>query len=195
MVKKNDSIKAELLVLLIQTVKVDPFETLMKLCDPIIYGMTKKYFLDGYDKSDLIQEARSILVEATNEYNFEESMDFLQFYHMLLSNHLNKLVRREHTDKRKVNKNTTSLDELVEEAGLHVQGLSPIMSQPEDATLANGIFDDFLAELSPFEKDVFLLFLNGKNQKEIAGKLQYKIPQVRSAIYRCSTKLKRTLNN
>lgn len=194
MKKNHRDNKIELLVMLIQSIDYELVEELIKLCEPIVFDITKNYFLDGYEQNDLIQEARMVLLEAVKTYKVGSDLRFGQFYYMMLSNHFNKLVRREHTQKRKINTKTSSLDELVAEAGTHVQGTSSVMSHPEDAILVKELFVDYIVGLSPLEKDVFRLFLEGKDQEEIVVELGKTLSQVRTALYRCSTKLKKNLN-
>lgn len=194
MEKKLRNNKMELLVMLIRSMDYEPIEELIKVCEPIVYDVIKKYYLKGFEQSDLMQEARRVLVEVVGKYEFENDLKFGQFYYMMLSNHFNKLIRREHTHKRKVNLNTSSLDKLVEESGYHIQGTSSIMSRPEEATMLKDLFTEYIVGLSPLEKDVFCLFLDGYSQEDIVKKLGKTLPQVRTALYRCSTKLKKTLN-
>lgn len=184
----------ELLVMLIQNMKETPFEKLIKLCEPITYSVMNRYFLPDYEREDVLQETRSVLIEAVETYEREEGMRFLQYYHMSLSNHFNMLLRKEHAQKRKVNMRTTSLDRLIEDAGLHIQGTSPNTTYPEDATVAKETYSNYLIDLSPFEIEVFCLFLNGKEQKEIVEELNSTLQKVRSALYRCSRKLKAAIN-
>jgi RNA polymerase sigma factor (sigma-70 family) len=186
--------KIELLVMLIKSIDYDPMEELIKLCEPIVHDVTRRYFLNGFEYSDFKQEARRVLLEAIEDYEFGEDLKFGQFYKMMLSNHFNKLIRKEHTQKRKVNLKTSSLDELVEEAGPHVLGTSSVMSRPEEATLVKERFANYLVDLSTLERDVFFLFIQGYDYEEIVEKLGKSMAQIQTAIYRCSTKLKRHLN-
>lgn len=184
----------ELLVMWIQNIKETPFEKLIKLCEPLTFSVVNHYFLPDYEREDVLQEARSVLLEAAETYEIEEDMRFLQYYHMSLSNHFNMLLRKEYAQKRKVNMKTTSLDGLVEDAGLHIQGTSPNTTYPEDAAVARETYSNYLIDLSLFEKEVFNLFLNGKNQIEIVEELNSTLQKVRSALYRCSRKLRAAIN-
>src|SRR5690625_640955 len=195
MVENKEANLPEVLVLLIQLMKKDPFEKLLELSNPITYSVVKKYFLPDYEREDLIQEARSVLNETINTYDIKAGMGFLQFYHMSLSNHLNMLLRREQTQKRRINIDTVSLDELVEEAGVQVQGVASVTTYPEEMAVAKETFNNYLVELSPFESEVFKLFLDGMTQENIAIKLNIPQKKVRSALYRCSTKLKSEIND
>lgn|SRR5699024_2026372 len=184
----------ELLVMIIQNIKEDPFEKLMRVCEPITYSVINRFFFSDYEREDILQEARSVLVEATEAFRVDEGMPFLQYYHMSLSNHFNMLLRKKHANKRRINMETTSLDELIEDAGFHIQGTSSNITYPEEAAVVKETYNNYLIELSPFEKKIFSLFLDGVSQKEIAEKLEIKLRKVQNALYRCSIKLKTAIN-
>ncbi len=186
--KKGENLP-DLLVLSLQTIGSDPFEQLVEVSNPITYGLTKRYFFQDYDQEDFLQEARSVLVKSVSKWEIEQGMPFLQYYHMQLSNHLNMLVRKNHAQKRKVNLKTSSLDNLVEEAGAHVQGKASVMTHPEEMTILHETLNEYLLELSPFESEVFDLFVEGQSREAISKKLSASIPQVRNALYRCRMKL------
>jgi RNA polymerase sigma factor (sigma-70 family) len=177
-----------LLVYILQNGGMDPFEKLLELCNASILKVTSKYYFKDFDRDDIFQEARSILVESIKTYRSDKGMDFISFYEMSLGNHLNMLVRREFTHKRKANMKAYSLDELVEKTGGHIQGVSPIMTQPEDAAIARETLDQYIDELSPFEKEVFLQFIGGITEEMISVKLECSLEKVKNAMYRCMIK-------
>ena len=183
----------EILVLMIQMLKEDPFKSLIRLCNPITHSVLNGYFFSSYEKEDCLQEAHKILLLAVDGYRIDQGMPFLQFYHKLLINHMNMLVRKEKAHKRRVNMETMSLDNLVEEGGIHVQGTSSSTTYPEEVTIANETLDRYLVNLSPFELEVFLLFMDGKTPEEIADNLKTKREKVRNALYRCVRKFKNVI--
>lgn len=179
----------DLLVLSMQTLGMDPFDKLVELCEPITYSIIKKYFFQDYEREDFLQEARSILVKATYDWRVDKGMEFTQYYHMQLSNHLNMLVRKNHAQKRIVNLNTSSLDCLVEEAGIHIQGSANLSTQPEEMTIARETLANYLLELSELESAVFKLYIQGFTYAAISQTLMISLDQARSALYRCRVKL------
>lgn len=184
----------DLLVVLLQTAGDSPFEKLIELSEPITYSLVRRYFFPDYENDDFVQEARSVLVKSVRGWEFDKGMPFLQYYHMQLANHLNMLVRKNHAQKRKVNLETSSLDSLVEESGIHIQGTSRIWTNPEEATIALETYDKYLLDLSPLESKVFHLFIAGKPYEEISTESSVTIDQVRSALYRCRVKLLDLMN-
>lgn len=188
--KGDEARLAELLVVFIQNIKEDPFNKLLKICQPVALSLAHKYFYEGFELEDILQESRKVLVRAVSEYKIQEGMPFLQFYHMSLKNHLNMLVRREKAYKRKINSETYSLDEMIENAGEYVRGTSSVMTNPEEATIVSELFEEYVVGLSPFERDVFQLFLKGTSVEESASLLNCTETQVKNAWYRCGSKLK-----
>lgn len=179
----------DLLVLSLQTIGNDPFDKLIELCKPITYGVTKRYFFPDYEREDFLQEARSVLIKSVGDWKIEKGMPFLQYYHMQLSNHLNMLVRKNHAQKRRVNLETSSLDNLVEEAGIHVQGRAAKTTHPEEMTIMHETLDKYLLDLSPFESQVFDLFIKGQDYGKICDELTVPLDKVQNALYRCRVKL------
>ncbi|HIZ70987.1 MAG TPA: sigma-70 family RNA polymerase sigma factor [Candidatus Atopostipes pullistercoris] len=184
----------ELLVMIIQSIKEDPFERLVKVSEPITYSVINRYFFPEYETEDLLQEARGVLLRSVEAYHIDEEMPFLQYYHMCLTNRFNQLLRKSHANKRKVHLETTSLDELMEEAGPHIQGTSSNFTYPEEAAMARETYSNYLIELSPFEKEVFFLFIEGHTRNEIAEELGIALRKVQNALHRCQIKLRTAIN-
>lgn len=184
---------ADLLVLSLQTIGNHPFDELVEICKPITHGLTKRYFLPDYDREDFIQEGRSVLVSSVDNWKAEMGMPFLQYYHMQLLNHLNMLVRKNHAQKRRINLETSSLDNLIEEAGIHVQGTACATTLPEEMLILQETLDKYLVDLSPFESKVFELYCGGHSYEEISRVLSTTKEKVQNGMYRCRLKFKQTI--
>lgn len=194
MTKKDDDILVEFLVLLLQELKKDPFERLLEICNPLVEVYANRYYFKDYETEDILQEGRKVLVKAVDEFKIAEGLPFRKFYNMKLKNHMNMLVRKEHAQKRKINTKTCSLDHLMEEAGDYIQGTAPIMTNPEEFCLVKEKFDSYMEYLSPFEKEVFELYLNGTSVNEAAKLLDCKETKIKNAWYRCGIKFKELLD-
>lgn len=181
----------DLIVLTLQNVGNNPFEVLVELCQPITYGVTKRFFLPDYEKEDFLQEARTVLVSSTSSWKVEKGMPFLQYYHMQLLNHLNMLVRKNYAQKRRVNLETSSLDNLIEEAGIHVQGTACVTTLPEEVLALKEMYERYQLDLSPLEAKVFDLYVEGHSYEEISEMLSMSKDKVQNAIYRCRLKFER----
>lgn len=183
----------DLLVLSLQVVGMNPFDKLVEICEPITYSIIKRYFFPDYEREDFLQEARSVLVRSVSDWRMDKGMPFTQYYHMQLTNHLNMLVRKNHAQKRMVNLQTSSLDSLVEEAGIHMQGIANSATQPEEMAIAKETMENYLKELSELELAVFKLFIQGFSYEEISKALLVSGKQVQSAVYRCRVKLSKII--
>lgn len=181
----------DLLVLTLQTLGNNPFEELVEICRPITYGVTKRYYLPGYEKEDFLQEARAVLVSATQSWQKDKGMPFLQYYHMQLLNHLNMLVRKNHAQKRRINLETSSLDNLIEESGIQVQGRACRTTNPEEMLMLQEKLAHYKTDLSPLELQVHELHLKGQTYEEIAETLSITKAKVQNAFYRCRIKMEK----
>lgn len=183
----------EYLVRIIQQINGDPFSRLIEISTPITMSLVSKYFISGYEPDDIMQEARWALLKSAKTFKKEEGMEFLRYYHMTLTNHLNMLVRSEHANKRKVNIMANSLDEIMEGAGEYIQGNSCILTHPENAIVAKETFEEYLNELSPFERKVFKRIMEGSSLAQIAVQTNSTKKQVKNAWYRCGIKYKKKM--
>lgn len=181
---------AEVLAMFLQQTKADPFETLLMITTPITNSVIKHYYFRLYEYDDLRQEASLVLLRAIEEFRIEEGMPFIYFYRKKLLNKMNMLVRRERANKRTIDTEAYSLEEAASTIGDYICGESCDMTNPESRTIINDVYDDYLVELSPFEHEVFLQYMQGNRPNDIAIELGYKEIQVRNALYRCSIKLK-----
>lgn len=185
---------SDLIVLSLQILGDDPYEKLVEMCNPITYGTIKRYFFPDYEREDFIQEARTVLVKSLQDWRIDKGMPFMQYYHMQLNNHLNMLVRKNHAQKRIVNLQTSSLDNLIEVAGIHVQGISNSSTDPEDQAIARETMENYLSDLSELELKVLKMNLQGISYKDICEELDLTLDQTRSALYRSRVKLARFVN-
>src|SRR5699024_3199087 len=183
-----------LIVLVLKSVNGDIYESLIDSCKPIIYKSINKRYIAGYDQDDLFQEASMVLMKSIQTYRFDTDMRFQQYFGRCLINHLNSLGRKSIANKRKSMNEAVSMEYLTE-----VSGVEPTHSlrtaqflNPEDETIAQESYREYTSTLSEFEKDVFKLYLTNHSFAAIAKSLDTDISKVKSAIYRCSKKLKQS---
>ncbi len=182
----------EFLVFLLQEQETegDTFDFLIELSNPVLYGALKRfYYLEGYEKEDLVQEGRIVLARVIMEYDLESPLSFLEYYQLMLMNHLNKLLRKQEAQSRRANKFAHSLDEITENVGIHIQGTSSAETYPEEFAVLKEAYNSYLLDLSGFEREVYDEFMTGKTVEEIAKSLECDVKQTKSALYRCRRKL------
>lgn len=186
----NQNLKApEVLVLLLQNERNCLLESLMKICKPIVYSAIKNLYFEGFEKEDLLQEGRIVLIKAVDDYRFDKNLEFLNYYQMMLMNHLHKLLRKQEAQIRRANKNAYSLEELIETTGIHIQGLATVDTQPEDVTLIKEAYSQYLSCLSELEASVYAEYLDHKSLEDTAEILGLDVERVQNALYRCKRKL------
>ncbi len=193
MVERPNIDLPEILVLFLRYTPDDLYHVLLDLSQPILYSAINKFYLEGYEKDDLIQEGRVIMTKAVSEYEFESSLTFLEYYQMMLMNHLHKLLRKQEAQRRRANKNAYSLEELIENYGIHIQGNAAAETFPEDAALVKEAYVEYTNDLSDFERLVYKEFLTGKTPDEIIEVLNFNKAQIQDAIQRCKQKLSKRL--
>ncbi len=186
---------AELLVLSLKTFGEQPFGLLIEMSRPITTNVISRYFFKSHDRDDLFQIANMVLLESVKEYDVDQGMGFFRFFQMKLQNKMNMIVRRELAEKRTMDTESVSLDELMLEGGDFLEMMAGVTSNPEYMAIVSETFDRYLVELSALEESVFILYINGTSLKEIAKHLGAKEAQVRNALYRCSMKFKNIIDD
>lgn len=186
---------SELLVFMLKNVDGDPFILLADICKPIVIRAIKRRYIRGFDNDDFWQEANQVLVESIAKYRFEEDMKFLQYYSMQLENHLNMLVRKETALKRRSIKEATSYDALSDLKSVHFHSASGYDATPEETAIVKETLDEYMQDLSNFEKEVFFFYIGDIPYSEIAEILKCDRDKVQNAIYRCGVKLKKLIRS
>lgn len=179
----------EFLVFMLKNFEGDPFQSLTKLCMPVIINSIENRYIRGFDRDDFLQEAKIALVNAVKSYKFETDLRFVQYYSLCLENHLNMLIRKDNAKKRLATKESTSLEEMYEANGYETSS-KPSTNNPEQSLIAKETYKNYLFDLSDFERRAFVHYLMNTPYDKIAEILECEKAQVQNAIYRCSKKLK-----
>lgn len=189
----QDLMAPEVLVLLIQNGQT-PQSGLEKMSKSILYSAIQKFYLEGYEQDDLLQEGRIVFTKAIKDYQIDKNMKFLDYYQMMLMNHLNKLRRRQEALVRRANTYAYSLEELIEKTGEPIEGLATTDTRPEDVAIVKQSYSQYICDLSDFETLVYVAYLEKKDPEEIAEILGYSVDQIQNALYRCKKKFYNNLS-
>lgn len=150
----------ELIVLVLKSVDGDIYNALINECKPIIYKAINSRFVSGLDEDDLFQEASIVLIESIKTYRFETDMRFQQYYSHCLINHFNSLGRKSMAKKRKSMTEAISVEHLKEISGIEIANDMRMKPEdPLDKAIAQETFYEYTSSLSPFELEVFMLYL------------------------------------
>lgn len=185
----------ELMVLVLQSVDGDVYQALVEECKPVIYKAIGGRYIAGYDQEDLFQEANIVLLRAIENYQFGSDIRFMPYFSHCLKNHYNSLGRKSLANKRKSLNQAISMDYLAEVSG-HEFFLTKLGKQfdPAEKMMAKESYQSYTSSLSKFEMDVFKLYLKNHSLDQIAQELGQDLVKVKSAVYRCNSKLKKSFS-
>lgn len=171
------------------------FDCLFHRFLPLIKGTIKDFYIQGFERDDLIQEARIVLNKAVLFYNSKRGHTFGNYFKLNLVNHFNSLVRRDMAKKRHISRISESLESLLE------SGFSPKYIEIYDggmtfegAVEVKECIPQYVESLSQFECQVLICHLRSLDKEEIAAELDCEPLQVTNALDRCKRKLKKKLS-
>ena len=167
----------------------------------MVYRRAKSYFLPGADKEDLLQEGMIGLYEAICNFDSKKYPSFSTFASMCITRQILSAGKHYNRQKHMPLNNSLSLyatqgeDEeqvllsrLTEE---FVPSMEDTLIKQEEYTLLMNLADELL---SPLERQVFLLYLQGERYSDIAKHLGRSTNGVDSAIQRVRRKFQNALD-
>lgn len=159
----------------------------------LVTVIARKYYLEGWDYEDLIQEGMIGLIMAMREYNESKSQSFEAFAAMCIKHKIYDAIR-------KANRGNGRLDLILTDFEGHTEYSNTLdKHNPEAQFLAQESAKEIevaLANvLSRFESSVAKLYLCGLSSGEIADELQKSKKSVDNAIVRIRKKAEKCLFN
>ncbi|HCE78568.1 MAG TPA: RNA polymerase subunit sigma-70, partial [Lachnospiraceae bacterium] len=160
----------------------DAAEILMNRYKQLVRSTARELYLVGGDREDLLQEGMLGLFKAIRLYDPEREASFSTFAAMLVSRQMYTAIEASRRKKHHALNSSISLSELEEDQGDGALGTaeSPenIYLEEENArTLQKRIEDS----LSPLERKVFRLYLEGQDYRQIASVLGKKPKSIDNA--------------
>lgn len=149
----------------------------------------------GIDISEVKQEAMLAFTNALIKYSSDKSTSLPTFISLVVERKIQNCIRKAETTKNKVNTEAYSLEAEYEvfkrplEEILGDSSLDPLHKMENEERLeelTKKINDD----LSPFEKDVYKLVINGFGYQDIAKILNKEPKQIDNTIQRIRNKIK-----
>lgn len=181
--------RSDSLVFRMQAGDPTAFPQLLERTVEILTRSTYRYFIKGYEREDLYQEACLVLIEAIDKYMPDKGLSFNQYVNLCLDNHFNRLIRFNNTQKRKSMFDSVSYEDLVEEHGYQFPGGANTF-KPSEIPLVKESINDFLESLSLFEKEVYYFLCLGKSYEQISKIMDISKRRVMDARHRCARKYK-----
>lgn len=164
------------------------FIELTEKYNTLLISMSRKHFDmcpdTGASYDDFLQEAKLAFYKAIHTYNVEnQSVTFGAYARVCVRNKLISCVRKMNSKKRRKQEGKTTSDE-----GMSLQDAVVLKELRERVISLSESF------LSPYEKEIFSLYLMGYKGKELATRLGKDVRSVNNALYRIKAKLKGTVN-
>lgn len=139
---------------------------------PLVLKNSKKYFLVGGENEDLIQEGMIGLFSAIGDYDTESEVTFFHFASMCIDRQMIKAIEASNRKKHSpLNAYVSIYDEdgsEVDEQNLTTDDPAQLIIEAEENL---SLIDRLKSNLSPLEQQVFDLYMQDFNYKEIASKL------------------------
>ncbi len=139
---------------------------------PLVLKNSKKYFLVGGENEDLIQEGMIGLFGAIGDYDTTSEVTFFHFASMCIDRQMIKAIEASNRKKHSpLNAYVSIYNEdgnEVEEQNLTTDDPAQLLIEAEENL---SLIDRLKSNLSPLEQQVFDLYMQDFNYKEIASKL------------------------
>ena len=139
---------------------------------PLVLKISKKYFLVGGENEDLIQEGMIGLFSAIGDYNIHSEVTFYHFAQMCIDRQMIKVIEASNRKKHSPLNAYVSLygedgEEIDEPAFATDDPAELVIEAEENLTL----IDRLKKNLSKMEQQVFDLYMQDYDYREIAQKL------------------------
>jgi RNA polymerase sporulation-specific sigma factor len=171
--------------------------TLLARYTPLLRGVARRYFLPCGDADDLVQEATIGLLKAVRDYRPETGVPFRPFAELCVTRQVITAVKAATRQKHIPLNAALSLSRPLHEDGGTLEEVlaDGLAESPEERALRR---EDSLALaravatlLSPYERRVVGLYLEGRSFGEIAAACGTHVKSVDNALWRVKAKLRR----
>ena len=164
----------------------------------------RPYFLVGADKADLIQEGSIGLIGAIRDFDAAKQASFRAFAEVCINNQMISAIKRSTRKKHQPLNNYVSLDKSIgnddDSGSTFGDSISEntASSDPEELMInrenVNYLINGLQKELTELERNVLVLFLDGKSYSEISTALNRTQKSVDNALQRIKKKLLKLIN-
>ncbi len=165
------------------------------VCDkykPLVLKNAKPLFIAGAENEDLIQEGMIGLFLAIGDYDTSSEVTFFHFANICIRNQMFKAIE---ASNRKKNSPLNSYVSIFDDEDSENEDLYFANQNPESIFIekeaASRFSSKLLAKLSPLEKQVFELYIEGLDYKEISEKLGKEDKAIDNALTRIKSKARK----
>ena len=156
---------------------------------PLVLKISKKYFLVGGENEDLIQEGMIGLFSAIGDYDTNSEVTFFHFANMCIDRQMIKAIE---ASNRKKHAPLNAYVSLYNEDGAEIDEPAFAADDPAEIVIEAeknlDLMERLKKALSPMEKQVFELYMQDYDYKEIAAKLGKSEKSIDNTLTRIKTK-------
>lgn len=192
---KYEYMQDDEIVALIQTGDNNALEFIIDKYNDIVNIKASKFFANGVEREDIIQEGLIGLYKATKSYNVQKQNSFKSFANLCIERQLITSIKSANRQKNIPLNSAFSLNAPVyEDDDIDVLGVIDNKTAEDPLeTITKKEYFDFIEKkmdesLSDFEKKVLVEYKKGKSYNDIAIKVNSKIKSVDTAIQRIKKK-------
>ena len=189
---------------LVEAVRVGDSEALEYLINKyrnFVRAKARSYFLIGADREDIIQEGMIGLYKAIRDFRGDKLASFKAFAELCITRQIITAIKTATRQKHIPLNSYVSLDKPIYEEDSDRTLLDVICvsqaSDPEELIINreefSGLEDKMSEILSELERQVLMLYLDGRSYQEIAVDLRRHVKSIDNALQRVKRKLERYL--
>ncbi|MEJ8303094.1 RNA polymerase sporulation sigma factor SigH [Saccharibacillus sacchari] len=189
---------------LVEAVRVGDSEALEYLINKyrnFVRAKARSYFLIGADREDIIQEGMIGLYKAIRDFRGDKLASFKAFAELCITRQIITAIKTATRQKHIPLNSYVSLDKPIYEEDSDRTLLDVICvsqaSDPEELIINreefSGLEDKMSEILSELERQVLMLYLDGRSYQEIAVDLHRHVKSIDNALQRVKRKLERYL--
>jgi RNA polymerase sporulation-specific sigma factor len=151
----------------------------------LVASIASKYRSDSFEINDFIQEGLLALHSACKTYAPKGGASFKNFAARCIENRFISIIRSANKKSAIPHGSTVSIDdiELSDQNSTNPEQIFALNGEKDD------IFSEFEKKLSPLERKVFKLYINGSRYNEIADLLKITEKSADNALQRIKKKL------
>ncbi|PWI58603.1 RNA polymerase sporulation sigma factor SigH [Acidibacillus sulfuroxidans] len=198
-----DDIPDEVLVECVRVGDNHALECLIQRYKTFVRGKARSYFLIGADHEDIVQEGMIGLYKAIRDFRDDKLASFKAFAELCVTRQIITAIKTATRQKHVPLNSYISLDKPIydEESDrtlMDVIGVARV-ADPEELIINREEFNRIeykMAELlSELERNVLMLYLDGRSYQEIAVDLQRHVKSIDNALQRVKRKLEKHLED
>jgi RNA polymerase sporulation-specific sigma factor len=196
-----DQLPDEELVDLVKEGDLDALEYLINKYKNFVRAKARSYFLIGADREDIVQEGMIGLYKSIRDFRGDKLSSFKAFAELCITRQIITAIKTATRQKHIPLNSYVSLDKPIYDEDSDRTLLDVIcgtrVTDPEELIINQEEFDDIELKmgeiLSELEREVLMLYLDGRSYQEIAVDLKRHVKSIDNALQRVKRKLERYL--